>query len=87
MFEGVGPRMTVQPRLSAGLAVGAWLALPELHVSSYCELSHCDLQVLVPFSTLPSASIVAPLLTSQLCPGGPATQVSVALASVSTPLG
>jgi hypothetical protein len=42
------------------------MMLPELHVSSYSEAAHCEVQVAVPFSTPPSARTVAPLLTSQL---------------------
>jgi len=79
--------MILHPRLSDGLSLGPSVMRLERQVSWYCPLSHCEVQVLVPFSTPPSASTVAPLLTSQICPGGLATQVSSALASVSTPLG
>jgi hypothetical protein len=78
--------MILQPRLSLGLALGVGKEL-QRQVSSYCELAHSGVHVFVPFVTPPSASIVAPLLTWQACPGGPAKHVSVALASVSTPLG
>src|ERR1019366_3949786 len=64
--------MTWQPSDESGS--GMALAIPALrHVSSYWPAEQSDWQVSVPFSTPPSARIVAPLLTWQIEAGAGAT--------------
>ena len=73
--------MTLQPSDASGHA-------PE-HVNSYWDGPHIDRQFSVPPDTPPSATFtVAPLLTWQICPGGPAKQPEAEPRSpTSTPAG
>jgi hypothetical protein len=66
--------MMLQSRDESGAGIGP--TTPALRqVSSYWDAGHIDLQVSVPPVTWPVAAFtVAPLLTSQDWPGGPAKQ-------------
>ncbi len=58
--------MTWQP------SEGSRLEAALMHVISYCEEPQTEVQLSVPPVTPPSRFTVAPLLTWQICPGGPA---------------
>jgi hypothetical protein len=68
--------MTWQPSDETGAGMGPDIAAL-WHESSNSPAPQSGLHVSFPFSTPPSASTIAPLLTSQICPDGPAVQVSV----------
>src|SRR5580658_5195130 len=63
---------------AAGSGIAPPRTLTLVEVNSYCPAPHCPWQLSVPPDTPPSSPfIVAPLLTWQICPGGPAWQPDI----------
>jgi len=69
--------MTRHPSDVAGSGIGPLVPML-VQVISYCPAPQSDLQLSVPPDTPPSSPFtVAPLLTSQTCPGRPAWQPDI----------
>jgi hypothetical protein len=77
-LDGIGPEMPWQLSDAAGSGIAPPRTLTLVEVNSYCPAPHCPWQLSVPPDTPPSSPfIVAPLLTWQICPGGPAWQPDI----------